>query len=234
MSELTASLVGGPAAKRSPWPGRFAEITRRLEAAYGTPTLGNVRHPLWEAVYILLSSRTADRQYRATFRKLKDRFPTFDLLAAGDRREIRRCIEAGGLARNKAGHLKRLAKAVVAEGPGFAARLKRLPPAEAFAALTALPGIGPKSALCVMMYSLDADVFPVDINVQRVAERLGALPKGLPHHLAQRLLPGRLPAGVSRSLHIGLVVLGREVCVPNRPKCGACCLADLCRGAKRG
>lgn len=100
---------------------------------------------------------------------------------------------------------------------------------EAFDFLTHLPGMGPKSAFCVMMYSLKVDVFPVDVNVQRIAERMGAIPHRLKHYQAQKRLPSLIPAGRSRELHIAMVAHGREVCLPRNPKCGECCIRDLCR-----
>lgn len=231
MSSLTSSLIGStdvsPHASR--WRRRFRAIERRLVAAYGLPRLGNFRDPVREVFYIVLSARTTDEQYRETERRLHAAFPTLAALAAGRIDRIRRCITSGGLANRRAAQVKRIAKRMIDElGDKPAARLKAMSSSEAFEFLTSLPGVGPKSALCVMMYSLDHDVFPVDVNVHRIASRLGALPAGLKHYAAQAQLPASIPPGASKSLHIGLVVHGRRVCTPLRPQCDGCFLRRFC------
>jgi endonuclease III len=84
-----------------------------------------------------------------------------------------------------------------------------------------------------MMYSLEMDVFPVDVNVQRIAERMGIIPRSLKHYEAQQRLPKFVPDGCSKKLHIGLVIHGRIVCQPIKPDCGVCILNDLCRTGKK-
>ena len=233
MSELSARISGVKRNRRSPWPSRWAEIADRLVAAHGVPTLGNFKNPVKEFFYILLSAKTADAQYRRTNKALHAAYPTLEALAAAKVKGIRVCIESGGLAATRAGQIVALAKALLKTGaPDPSRYLRSLDPEAAFEFLTGLPGVGPKSAFCVMMYSLNMDVFPVDVNVIRIAERLGAMRRGLDHTKAQKTLAKTAPDGRSKELHIGLVVHGREVCTPRNPKCGACPLADLCATGK--
>ena len=236
MSLLTSTLIGSTHVSHDAtnWRRRFRAIERRLVAAYGLPRLGNFRDPVREVFYIVLSARTTDKQYRETERRLHAAFPTLAELAAGRIDRIRRCITSGGLANRRAAQVKRIAKRIISElGNKPAARLKAMSSNEAFEFLTSLPGVGPKSALCVMMYSLDHDVFPVDVNVHRIAERLGALPAGLKHYEAQAQLPAAIPSGASKALHIGLVVHGRQICKPLRQKCDVCFLRRFCDYPRR-
>ena len=229
MSTATASLLGVRRRNRSPWVARFVEIAHRLVARHGVPSLGNFRDPVKEILYILLSAKTTDAQYRLTHRKLMASFPTLAELAAARVRDVRRCIDSGGLAGKRAGQVVRIARTVAAECGARPARfLRSLAAREAYDFLISLPGVGPKSAFCVMMYSLDFDVFAVDVNVQRIAERLGAIRRGLTHHQAQRRLAAVAPDGHGKPLHVAMVVHGRTVCLPRKPLCGECCLADLC------
>jgi endonuclease III len=229
MSDLSARILGVRRNRRSPWPARWAEIADRLVAEYGVPSLGNFRNPVKEIFYILLSAKTADAQYRRTNRALHLAYPTLESLASAKPKGVRVCIESGGLAATRAVQIIALAKALLKAGAPKPARyLRSLDAEKAFAFLTGLPGVGPKSAFCVMMYSLDRDVFPVDVNVIRIAERLGALRRGFDHTKAQKALAKIAPTGRSKDLHIGLVVHGREVCTPRNPKCGECCLVELC------
>jgi endonuclease III len=104
---------------------------------------------------------------------------------------------------------------------------------EAYQYLVGLPGVGPKSALCVLMYSLDADVFPVDANIQRVLCRMGAISPNAKHYVAQERLPAYIPNGESRTLHVALLTHGRRVCRPRAPKCSECVLMHLCKMGRK-
>jgi endonuclease III len=232
MSHLTVELLAGsrPGPRSSPWPRRFAVVADRLVAAYGVPSLGNLRDPVREIFYIVLSARTTDGQYRQTYRALRSRFPYLVDLAAAPLREVRPCILGGGLVNKRGAQVRRIAATLLSKlGHNPARRLAEMSAPDAYRFLTSLPGMGPKSALCVMMYSLDRDVFPVDVNVQRVASRLGAIPAGLKHYQAQQRLPALVPEGRSKELHVGLVVHGRTVCLPRKPRCESCFLWDLCK-----
>ena len=234
MSRLTAELLGLRVRSRSPWRDRFAVVSDRLVEEYGVPTLGNFRNPVKEIFYILLSAKTADAQYRVTHRRLLERFPTLTNLAKARIPSVKKCIETGGLAATRAKHIIRLAKMLIAAGGKNPARfLRSLDSRAAFEFLLSLPGVGPKSAFCVMMYSLDWDVFPMDANVQRIAARMGAIPYGLNHVEGQRELARLTPDGRSRELHIVLVVHGRVTCVPRNPKCERCPVIDLCAFGKK-
>lgn len=236
MSQLTVELV--PASKvsrqRMRWLPIFSSAADRLVASYGIPSLGNFRNPVREIFYIVLSARTTDEQYRKTYRNLHARFPTLEDLANTTVKEIVSCIAKGGLANKRAAQVRDIARTLLSElGNDPSRRLRRMSAREVFAFLTKLPGMGPKSALCVMMYSLGHDTFPVDVNVQRIAARFGALPARLKHWQAQQRLPAFVPEGRSKELHIGLVVHGRSVCLPRKPQCEKCVLSDLCDHGKK-
>lgn len=99
--------------------------------------------------------------------------------------------------------------------------------------LTTLPGIGVKSAKCVMMYSLGRQVLPVDTHTARLAHRLGLInSKDLVS--ADRELVDVVPPTARYGFHVNAVAHGREVCRAIRPRCGACVLRRLCRTGSRG
>ncbi|HEY2911356.1 MAG TPA: hypothetical protein VGI99_13990 [Gemmataceae bacterium] len=230
----TADLLEVQYLGRSPRIDHLAEVSERLVAKYGVPTLGNFRDPVKEIFYILLSAKTTDAQYRATHRKLWTTFPSLSQLGAASIPSIRSCILTGGLAGKRARQIKRTARRLIAAGGENPSQyLKSLEPRASFDFIRSLPGMGPKSALCVLMCSLGIDAFPVDVNVQRIAERLGVLKTGLKHYQAQERLARVVPPGRAKELHIGMVVHGRTICLPRKPKCRSCPLVDLCnRGRK--
>lgn len=237
MSLLTVKLLGRPAPSQrriNRWTEILGLAADRLVAAYGTPTLGNFADPVKEVFYIVLSARTTDAQYRKTHLALTSKFPSLSELAQAEAEQIVPCISGGGLANKRASQIKRTAAALLDRlGSDPSKALVEMTTEEAYQFLVNLPGMGPKSALCVMMCSLNADVFPVDVNVQRIAARLGTIRSGLKHYQAQNLLPGLVPPGRSKDLHVGMVVLGRQICLPRRPKCDSCTLRDLCQTGRK-
>ncbi len=215
------------------WSSRFDQVADRLVTHYGVPKLGNFRDPVKEVFYIILSARTAEIQYRRIHRELFRKYSTLEKLAMAPRCKIVACINDGGLANKRAMQVRNIAGRMLADfGPSPSRALRKMNAEQAFTYLLGLPGAGPKSTLCVMMYSLDFDVFPVDVHVNRICARIGAIPKGLKHYQAQNMLPGLVPDGRSKELHVGLVVHGRRICTPRDPSCTMCFLKDLCRTGK--
>jgi endonuclease III len=209
-------------------------VTHRLKQKYGSPQLGNFDDPIKEIFFILLSARTSEKLYVRAMEKLFSRFPTLDTLAQADAKSVMDCISGAGLGLKRSTLVLELSARLLNDlGDNPQAALRNMSAEEAFQFLTGLPGVGAKSALCVMMWSLNFDVFPVDINVQRIAARLGVLPEGIKHYQAQQQLPRHVPQGLSKDLHTVFMVHGREVCTPGKPKCHNCELTDLCKFAKR-
>jgi len=149
-------------------------ISQRLSTTYGTPDLGNKSDPVDELVYIILSRRTREGAYQAAYDALKAKYASWEDLAVAPADEISATISFSGLGHRKAQSLKRALGALIE-------RFGRctLDPTAAWDDtktrdfLCTLPEIGPKSAACVMLCSLDRPAFPVDAHVGRVFERLG-------------------------------------------------------------
>jgi len=216
--------------RRSVWLSRFRIIHRLLVREYGVPSLGNYRDPVKEIVYIVLSAKTTEVLYRRASRQLWASFPSARAVAAAPIDDLVTCIGNAGLGNKRGLQLKRICSRLCTDmGPRPARRFRRMSLQEAYDYLISLPGVGPKSALCVLMYSLDHDVFPVDANIHRMARRLGALPAGLKHYKAQQILPAKIPCGIAKELHIGMVLHGRKVCRPRNPDCVRCVVRCHCR-----
>jgi endonuclease III len=234
MSQRTAKLMGRPHRRGPKRVEVLREIADRLLPIYGTPTLGNFDSPVKEIFYILLSARTTEILYQSAHRRLFERFTNIEGIAAASPIEVFDCIGDAGLGRRRSDQIIQLAKRLCDDfGSLPDLRLADMTEVEAYQYLTTLPGVGPKSAFCVMMYSLGFDVFPVDVNVQRIAERIGIIQSGLKHYQAQESLPKFVPDGRSRQLHISLVAHGRDVCTPKTPRCGACVLVSICAFARK-
>lgn len=215
-------------------PQNVTRVALRLAASYPASDLGNPEGPLDDLIYLILSGQTNEISYQATFRTLKVAYPGWKGLAQAKKRDIAACIIDGGLAKQKAAYLKALLTQIEKDrGRPSLDHLFDLSTTDAEAYLKGLPGVGIKTARCVLMYALGRDVFPADGNCLRIMERLGWLEwKGRRAELladtAQELVPGHL----RRSLHIDMIQHVRAVCTPSAPQCGNCCLRDLCSTAK--
>lgn len=206
------------------------EITQALVQHFGRPTLGNKKNPFNELLYIILSSRTPPGVYQETYRSLRRRFTRADSIAEARVEYVARTIEPGGLHNKKAHAITEIASTLKETyGRVTLAPLKEMGTEEAEKFLTRLPGVSTKTARCVLMYALDRPVFPVDVHCRRIAYRLGWTPSDvyLTKRQADELQVG-IPEPLRRDLHIGMVLLGRNYCLPKDPRCRECPIAEFC------
>jgi endonuclease III len=200
-----------------------------LVARYGLPLHGNKSNPLDEVIYIVLSSQTDEKKYQAVYRNLKKAFPSWKTINARDESQIELLLRPAGFSRAKAKYLIGLLNKLDADfGKRSLSALKSMSTEEAELYLRTLPGVGTKTARCVLMYSLNREVYPVDTHNFRVLKRLGAfnLPEPIRrwHDRIQELIPNHLRF----SLHVTLVSFGREICKAGKPLCEICPLNSLC------
>lgn len=214
----------------------FREVARILELCHGTPSLGNKRDPVDELVYIALSRKTREDAYQSTYEQLKRAFPTWERMIDAPLSSVRNIVERGGLGDKKARSLVGALSTIRERfGTCSLAKAARWPDAELERFLCSLPEISRKSAYCVMMYSMGRSVFPVDTHVGRVLQRMGPYRElgfdleDLDHKGLQAVLAEAVPPNLRRSLHVNLVVHGREVCKAVAPRCDRCEIRKFCR-----
>lgn len=200
-----------------------------LERTHGSPRHGNKANPLDELVYIILSTRTRDASFRATYLQLKRTFRSWNDATEADRSQLERILAPGGLSRLKADQLLRIFAALrMRFGAVTLAPLRTMEDHEAEAFLTSLPGVAAKIAKCVLMYSLARPVLPVDVHVHRLASRLGLRTKKRPD-TSQDLIEEAVPLALRYGFHVNAVAHGRTVCTPVKPRCEVCPLTAYCQ-----
>jgi DNA (cytosine-5)-methyltransferase 1 len=220
-------------------------IDELLEARYHSADLGNLDEPLAETVFILLSQQTRDAVYRGVYQALREAFPRWMDARRARVRTLERVLEPAGFHRRRARQLRALLARVDQSnrerrvGPyGPAADdltldfLHDLEDAEAEEFLLGLPGIGPKSARCVLAYALGRGVFPVDTHVHRILSRLELLPT-LGRKADHDPFQDAIPVDMRKRLHVNLVHHGREICRTSNERCGDCVLVSFCRPGQR-
>jgi len=206
-----------------------------LDDAYGRPVLSPRYPPVDELVFTVLSQNTADVNTERTFAALKARFPDWSAARDASAEEIEEAIALGGLAHTKAPRLKRILEALsVPGGAPDLGVLGGMTDAEAQGYLVSLPGVGPKTAACVLLFSLGRPVMPVDTHVHRLARRLGIIDAKTTADQAHPLLTELAGADDPEQVyaaHVDFVRHGRRVCHARRPACGECPLAGFCPSA---
>jgi len=219
-----APRVPRPAARRSRRPlARARKIGERLQLAYpGTAAelCALVHHNAFELlVATILSAQCTDERVNLVMPLLFERFPTPQALAAADRDELEALIRSTGFFRSKASHILGTSEAIVLRHGGEVPR--------SMEELTALPGVGRKTANVVLSVAFGLPGLPVDTHVTRLSHRLRLSHATDPVRIEQDLCC-LFPPEEWGSISLRLILHGRKVCDARRPRCGVCEVADLC------
>jgi endonuclease-3 len=208
---------------------RLAAILRRLRRTYGEPPPPRRLPPLDELILTVLSQNTNDTNRDRAYADLRDRFPQWDDVADAPLPAIARAIRHGGLGPTKSVRLREILRSLRDRGIPLDERaFARMRSSSLWDLLVGLRGVGPKTAACVLLFSLGRPYFPVDTHVHRVARRLGLVPDGADAVTAQELIQREVAPNDVYALHMLLIRHGREVCIARRPFCSRCPLNDVC------
>ena len=200
-------------------------IRDRLRGLYGRPVNEPHLHPIAELVRTILSQNTNDRNRDVAFERMRERFPTWEEVRDAPPDELIEALRPGGLAQTKAPRIQQILSRL-GDHPDLD-WLADAPRDEAIGYLTSLPGVGRKTAACVMIFAFDRPEVPVDVHVYRVGGRLGLFPERASFEQAHDEMLAITPQEDAYELHINLIRHGRAVCRP-RPKCGECGLRRMC------
>lgn len=209
------------------------KVALELKNEYKNFAHHNKKNPLDELFFILCSVRRSEKVYAEAFKSLKRNFPTYELLAASSIKKISRTISWGGLQNQKAAIAKGIIRRLIESfGKPTLSPLKNMSDEECESYLTSLPGVGKKVARCVMLYSLNRQVFPIDAHCWRISCRLGwngfGSNNGNCSNRSMDHLQTLIPAELRFSLHVNMVSHGRKICTANKPKCSECVIVIFC------
>jgi endonuclease-3 len=210
---------------RRPPRRRVRAIRDRLREMYGRPRNEPHGDPVHELVHTILSQNTSDTNRDVAYRRLRERFGTWEEVRDAQAEEVIEAIRPGGLAQTKGPRIQEVLR-LIGE-PSQLGWLRDAPREEALDYLTSLPGVGRKTAACVLIFSFDRPEIPVDTHVFRVAGRLGLIREGASFSEAHDELRAVIDPEDAYALHINLIRHGRAICRP-RPRCGECALRRTC------
>lgn len=212
-----------------PMASRVQEIIGLLAPLYGPVTAPREYDALSELVYTILSQHTSDGNSTRAYAGLRAAFPSWDAVVAAPTETVAEAIRSGGLARVKAARVQAVLREVRRRCGGYGISfLAGKPMADAKAWLRELPGVGPKTAGCVLLFALNKPAMVVDTHIHRVARRLGLVGPKVNAEQAHDLLEGMVPPEQVLPFHMYLIRHGRRVCKAQRPLCGGCVLESRC------
>lgn len=218
-----------PPAELEALRAKTLEVHRRLVGVFGTPERRGHLDPVSELVSTILSQNTSDTNRDRAFARLRARFPNWEAVRDGDVRAIREAIRPAGLSEVKAPRIKQALKTISeAQGRLSLDFLNDMSVDEAKAWLTAIKGVGPKTAAIILLFSFGRPAFPVDTHVHRVGKRLALIGPRVSREKAHDIFELLVPPDLYYPVHINLIQHGREICRPREPRCEVCPLRDLC------
>lgn len=178
--------------------------------------------PFQILVGTILSARTRDENTAEVSKRLFARYPDPARLARAKRRDVERVIKSIGFYRVKAGRIIEVAKIIDGRYGG------RVP--KDLEKLVELPGVGRKTANCVLVYAFGEPAIPVDTHVHRISNRLGLVDTSTPEE-TEAALAKKIPKKFWLEINDTFVMYGQNICRPVSPMCGRCRIRRSCRYA---
>jgi endonuclease-3 len=218
---------------KPPTRARVIRVRERLREVYGIPRMKPHGHPIAELVLTVLSQSTNDRNRDVAYLRLRERLPSWEAMMRAPVEEVEEAIRPGGISKVKSARIQAILRAI-AENPRDPEHelsldwLKGAPIDEGRDYLMALPGVGRKTAACVLLFAYGRRDVPVDTHVSRVGMRLELLQPGAPFEQLHDQMLALTPPGEELELHVNLLRHGRRTCHARRPACGECALARMC------
>jgi endonuclease-3 len=199
---------------------RVRRIRDRLRELYGRPVAPPHGHGLDELILTVLSQSTNDRNRDVAFMRLRDRFGSWEAVRDAPNEDVEAAIRPGGISKVKSVRIQQILRELPDPMDGPHLRDQDF--------LSALPGVGRKTAACVRLFAYGERDVPVDTHVSRVGTRLGLFREKAPFKELHDTMLALTPRGQELEFHVNLLRHGRGTCHARRPNCGECALLRMC------
>jgi endonuclease-3 len=200
---------------------RAEKIISLLIKAYGTsPWNWHTRQtPFQVLIGTVLSQRTRDEKTDEAAKALFSRFPSAEMLAAAEAEQIARLIIPANYYHTKAQRIKEISKIILEKHGGNTP--------DTLSELVGLPGVGRKTAACVLLYGFKKKALPVDTHVHRISNRIGLITTRTPEESEEELWK-MIPEKYIMVYNELMVKHGQQICKPIGPRCDECPIKELC------
>jgi endonuclease III len=221
---------------KAPTRARVLRLRDRLREVYGIPLLAPHSQPIAELILTVLSQSTNDRNRDVAYLRLRERLPSWERVRDAPESAVEEAIRPGGISKVKSARIQAILRAITDDErdadmrPGELSLdwLGEVSLDRARDYLVSLPGVGRKTAACVLLFAYGLRDVPVDTHVSRVGGRLGLLQEGAPFEQLHDQMLALTPPGQELELHVNLLRHGRRTCHARRPACEECALARMC------
>jgi endonuclease-3 len=213
---------------------KIVRIYDLLRSAYGEPQRTGRVDPIGELVGVIISQHTSDVNTDRAYENLVQTFGSWEAVRDAPVAAIANAIKTAGLSNVKAPRLKAVLQTISSRyGRLDISHLASLPLAQAKAELRSLPGVGPKTAACTLLFALDLPAFPVDTHIYRVARRIGLIDDRVGPDAAHDVLEPLIPPDKVFGFHILMIRHGRVTCRARDPRCPECVVLHECAYGRR-
>lgn len=213
---------------------KIQKINELLVRHFGVPYRPKkLPNPIDVLIATILSQNTNDKNSFQAYNNLKEKFKSWNELTGTRRSEIEKVIKVAGLGKQKSSAIKTFLTTLKKKSGRINLQyIKKMSDEEILNELTSIKGIGVKTASCVLLFSLDRNICPVDTHVHRTLNRIGIVKSNTPDKTFEQLMM-KFPDGIAHQFHTNLIKLGREICKPAKPSCSACPLLRECNFKKK-
>jgi endonuclease-3 len=192
--------------------------------------IASTEDPFKTLILTIISQNTANRNTARAFENLSNKFKIVpEALANASEEEIAECLKVAGLYRNKSKTIKSISRRILEEYHGNVKPILSLPTEKAREMLMQFPGIGPKTADVVLLFSAKQHTIPVDTHVNRVSKRLGLVPAEGGYESVRKTLQTIYRPKDYLQVHVLLILHGRKYCKARAPLCKECPISMFCR-----
>jgi endonuclease III len=216
----------------------LARVYEKLIAFYGEPKNEPDYEPLGGLIATILSQHTSDINSGRAYQQLRDTFTTWETVRDAPTNKVAEAIKSGGLANIKSVRIQDVLQTLTEQqeeqggtktlAEYLSDELTKRSTEEGWRYLRSLPGVGPKTAACVLMFHLDRAAFPIDTHVWRILRRLGLIGPKVSADQAHDIFAEMVPSEWVYPLHVNLIRHGRRVCHAQKPECDKCPLYSEC------
>lgn len=208
---------------------KITAISKLLVKRFGVPKRQEpLPDPVDMLIATILSQNTNDKNSYKAFINLKSKYKSWNEVSKLTLAQIEKEIKIAGLGKQKSAAIKNVLTSMLSSKGEISLDYMKDKTDEAIITeLINYPGVGIKTASCVLLFAMDRNICPVDTHVHRTTNRIGLVKTNTPDKTFF-LLNKNLPKGIAHRFHTNLIRLGREICKPARPLCYACPLLMIC------